>query len=79
MRIERYSDRHSSEIIIPPRHMNQVEDSLQGVQFIYPWIEHEIIALLQKLDWEQRERNVKEVYGVYTLVQKEVKHFLHNS
>ena len=53
------------------------KDSLQEYNSSTPWIEHEIIALLQKLNWEQKEKNVKKMYGMYTLLQKEDKDFLY--
>ena len=43
-----------------------MEHSSQGRDSSIPWIEHEMITLLQKLNWYQ---------GVHTLVQKEDKHF----
>ena len=46
-------------------------ESLQEYNSSFPWIEHEIITLLQKLDW-------KIVRGVYILVQEEEKHFFYN-
>ena len=52
--------------------------ALQEYKSFTPWIEHEIIALLQKLDWEQEKRSERSCTGVYTLVQKEDKHFLYN-
>ena len=38
------------------------KDSLQEYSSPTPWIEHEIITQLQKLDWQQKEKNVKKVY-----------------
>ena len=42
--------------------MEKRKDSLQLYSSRTPWIEHEIITLLQKLDWQQKEKNVKKVY-----------------
>ena len=53
------------------------KDSSQEYNSSAPWIKHEIISLLQKLEWYAKEKNVK-VYGMYTLVQKEDEHFLYN-
>ena len=37
------------------------KDSLQEYSSSIPWIEHEIIAPLQKLDWQQKEKNAKKL------------------
>ena len=55
----KFVQRHSGEIIVPPRLMNQVEDSLQEYNSSTPWIEHEINTLLQKPDWWQKKKNMK--------------------
>ena len=56
--------------IIPPRMMNYA-NSLQEYNSSFPWIEHEIITPVQKLDWK--------LYGECThSYRKEDKHFLYN-
>ena len=78
LQIGRYSCNPKTMSGSPPRMMNDAKIPYKSTIRSPPWIEHEINTPLQKQEWEQKRNNAKSCTEVYTLVQKEDKHFLYN-
>ena len=58
--------------------MNYAKIPYKSANSSTSWIEHEIIILFAEAGLVARDKKRKKVYGMYTLVQKEDKHFLCN-